>query len=141
MPLNRPLITSADKPLPTARQPLTAKRAASGSALRERTTVLAALVVLLAICFGKPLFALVQFARHSELYSHVLRIPFISAYLVWLKRRDLKLDGKQVSRWALLPLVGGATLLSAYWFWLRSGWKPSETDYLAVMILAFLLFG
>jgi exosortase C (VPDSG-CTERM-specific) len=108
--------------------------------MRERTTVLAAVIGVLVICFGAPLFHLVQFSRHSELYSYTLLIPFVSAYLIWLKRRDLTLEGKQATRWAMLPLASGAALLFGYWFWRRSGWKPSENDYLAVMIIAFLLF-
>jgi exosortase C (VPDSG-CTERM-specific) len=41
--------------------------------------------VVLAVCFAKPLFSLARFALHSELYSYILLIPFVSLYLAWLK--------------------------------------------------------
>src|SRR5258708_22067573 len=136
--LHRPLIDPVQKPSaavprPLPQPPLTRRRP-------RGVLGLAAFTLLLGICFGKPLFDLVQFARHSELYSHALLIPFISAYLIRLKRRDLKLDGKQASRWALLPLVVGATLLSPYCFCLPSGFTPIKTDSFPVFILAFLPF-
>ena len=42
----------------------------------------------LALAFAKPLWDLMQFARHSDFHSYILLIPFISAYLVWLKKRS-----------------------------------------------------
>jgi len=101
---------------------------------------LAAFTLLLGICFGKPLFDLAQFACHSELYSHTLLIPIVSAYLIWLKRRDLTPIGEPAPRWAMLPFLGGVALLAGYWFFRRSGWRPGQNDYLAAMILALLLF-
>ena len=40
----------------------------------------------LALCFAIPLWDLVRFAATSEFHSYILLIPFISAYLVWLRR-------------------------------------------------------
>src|SRR5207247_2624244 len=102
---------------------LSAARAAKRIAWRERAGILALLAVLLLICFGKPLFDLARFARQSELYSHILLIPFISAYLIWLKRQDLAPLGEPAPRWAVLPGLGSAALLAGYWFLRRSGWK------------------
>ena len=40
----------------------------------------------LALGFVVPLWNLVRFAAGSELYSYILLVPFISLYLVWLKK-------------------------------------------------------
>ena len=45
-------------------------------------------IVLLAV-FGRPLLALANYAAHSALHSHILLIPFVSAYLLYLRRDQL----------------------------------------------------
>ncbi len=42
----------------------------------------------LVLCFVFPLLNLAGFAAGSELYSYILLIPFISFYLVWIKRQQ-----------------------------------------------------
>ncbi len=44
--------------------------------------------LVLGLCFWQPLYGLVRLAVHSSLYSHILLIPFITFYLLWLQRRD-----------------------------------------------------
>ena len=46
-------------------------------------------LVILLICFGKPLYDLARFSIHGDLYSHIVLIPFITVYLIWLKRQKL----------------------------------------------------
>jgi exosortase C (VPDSG-CTERM-specific) len=106
----------------------------------QRITGLAALAALLVLCFGPQLCGLARRAFHSDLYSHILLIPFISAYLIFLKRRDLALDSERARVWALAPILSGAGLLAGYWWTARAGWKPKPDDYLALMTLSFLLF-
>ncbi len=43
----------------------------------------------LGLCYAKPLFDLARFAWNSSLFSHILLVPFVSGYLIWLKRREL----------------------------------------------------
>src|SRR2546430_925269 len=77
-------------PLDPAVQPLFAKTPASlnsgvaSSPLRR--FVLFALA--LCLCFCVPLYGLIRLALHSELYSHILLIPFITLYLIWIQRRE-----------------------------------------------------
>src|SRR6266404_8324851 len=47
---------------------------------------------ILSVCFVKPLYDLARHSLHSELYSYIPMVPLISLYLVWLKRRELRLD-------------------------------------------------
>src|SRR2546423_3280871 len=53
---------------------------------------LAVFCFILTASFTLPLYALASYALHSDLYSHILLVPFISLYLIWLKRPDLKLE-------------------------------------------------
>lgn len=98
------------------------------------------LVIVVVASFIRPLYTLVQFALHSDLYSHILLIPFVSIYLIWLQQRRLVLDSAPWRKFALLPLFLGITIVSSYWFARNSGWTPHTGDYLALMTLAFLAF-
>ena len=96
--------------------------------------------VVLVLCFGKPLCDLVRFAAKSELYSYILLVPFISCYLIWLKRRNLPVNSEPDRKWALLPWSVGSLTVAAYWFAVHSGLKLADNDYLAGMAFSFVLF-
>jgi exosortase C (VPDSG-CTERM-specific) len=96
--------------------------------------------VVLLVLFGRPLFALVSFAMHSELYSHILLVPFITGYLIWINKRKLALESQPDRRMAWLPLAIGAITLAGYWIAVRKGWSPLRPDYLAAMTFSFLFF-
>jgi exosortase C (VPDSG-CTERM-specific) len=94
----------------------------------------------LALCFGIPLWDLMRFAAGSELYSYILLIPFISLYLVWLKRASFPTCYQPARKAAAVFLTAGTVVIIAYWFVLRPRLKLVEGDYLAVMMISFLLF-
>lgn len=97
-------------------------------------------VLFLGICFAIPLWKLFRFAAASELDSYILLIPLISAYLLWLKRRNLPVAKGSSRPLAGAFLLAGTTLLCAYWLWLRPGLLTVPEDYLMTMTLCFLLF-
>lgn len=96
--------------------------------------------IIVAICFGRPLLNLVMFAAKSELYSYILLIPFVSAYLIKIKRAQLDSDAPREAQWALVPLIAGVVVLAGYRVAAGRGWSPARADYLAAMTLSFLLF-
>jgi exosortase C (VPDSG-CTERM-specific) len=98
------------------------------------------IAVIVVACFSRPLYTLVRSSLHSELYSYILLIPFISLYLVWRERQILTLPSKPPWRLALFLFLAGLVMLTGYWLAVRSGWKPKTGDYLACMTLAFLSF-
>src|SRR5215204_1120358 len=122
--------------LPAARP---AVAPAAPSSLAARTKTLAVLSVALVLCFGEPLYQLARFSMHSDLYSHILLMPFISGYLVWLQRRDLVRRCKPSPRWALVPLLLGLSIVGTYWMAVHFRWQLQSADFLALMPSAFLL--
>ena len=96
--------------------------------------------VALVVLFSVPLYRLVTFAPHAELYSHILLIPFISGYLIWLKRAELMPLPRPDRRWAWLPFGAGALVLAVYFAAVRHGWSPAKPDYLAAMMFSFVCF-
>lgn len=91
------------------------------------------------LCFAVPLWELFQFAAGSELYSYILLIPFISAYLLWLKRFNLPASVGSARLLGLCFLLAGGALLAAYWLWLRPGLPQINSDHLMVTTTCFLL--
>ena len=65
----------------------------------KRLTALMAFFVLLAMAFGGVFLELTQYAMRSDLHSHVLLIPFVTA---WLIRGRVK-DGHVPTRWSSAP--------------------------------------
>ncbi len=99
------------------------------------------LVVAAALClgFGGSLLDLLRFSINSDLYSHILLVPAISAYLVWMDRQRLRRGFEPAKRVALLLLLPGLALLAAYWLVRSAGWEPAgENDRLALLTLSFL---
>ncbi|MHC1766861.1 MAG: archaeosortase/exosortase family protein [Verrucomicrobiia bacterium] len=99
-----------------------------------------ALAILL-IAFSRPLLALVQFALSSELYSHVLLIPFVSLYMAFIQRDGLaKCEFGRGRGWAL-GVAGLAMLPLAGWWGLawESGSTGSAQDALFLSTSSFLL--
>ena len=98
---------------------------------------------VLVIGFSLPLLGLVRLALKEDLFSHVLLIPFIAGYLVWLQREGLEPASARRSVGAVIPLLLGLSLAGVGWFRLARGWRPPPEDYLALMTLAFcsLLIG
>jgi exosortase C (VPDSG-CTERM-specific) len=68
---------------------------------------------LLTLCFALPLIAWVRFAFSSELFSYVMLVPFISGYLVWIRRKDLAGEDKPSSWLAAILAVAGLGFLAA----------------------------
>lgn len=105
---------------------------------RRRWRWFVAFLILLGILFAKPLLELARFAWTSELYSHILLIPFLSIYLGWAKRRTLSAVGVPSPGLAAFPLAVGVAVMVAYWIKAGHAWVPNQNDYLSITIFAFL---
>ena len=108
--------------------------------ISDRLRGLVLTTAALLLCFILPLYGLVRFAIQSELYSHIVLIPFISGYLVWLRRRSLPPCSLPDRKAAVVPLIAGAVLLAAYWAAALSGTELGRQDSLSLTTLSFLMF-
>lgn len=100
----------------------------------------ASAVAILIFCFAVPLWKLFRFAAASDLYSYIFLVPFISIYLVWLKQSTLPVSTRPARPLAVIFLAAGTGLIAAYWLSFRSSLLAITDDYLAMMIICFLLF-
>jgi exosortase C (VPDSG-CTERM-specific) len=110
-----------------------------GAMVRRQCRRLAVAAALLAVCFGWPLVQLVSFAGHSAFFSYIPLVPFISGYLIWTNRKELKLeDVRPCWPGAALGLAAGGAMIAAYWIGGHGGWKPALQDYLTLVMAALL---
>ncbi len=103
-----------------------------------RNFVLAA--IALALCFAVPIYHLITFAAHNELYSYILLMPLVSWYLIRLKRPGALPYSKPFFGAGVALGVAGAAVLAGYFVFGRSALKLEMEDYLAINMLAFFLF-
>ncbi len=103
---------------------------------RMRSTIwFSAYAAACLLVFWAPLRSLAQLALASDTYSHILIVPFVSIFLVFIEREKLfRTLGRSVSPAAVLFFAGA--LLGVF------GWKAAAifpgSDLLALVILGFL---
>ena len=94
-------------------------------------------IVLLAV-FAQSLLALINHAAGSQLHSYILLVPFVSAYLLYLRRDQLPKNYVIDLPLAIVSLAAGLGVL-AFTYWLDfAGQAPATNDRLALLTLSFL---
>ena len=93
--------------------------------------------MLLAV-FAQPLLALISYVAGSQLYSYILLIPFVSAYLLYLRRDQLPKNYVVDLPLAIVSLVAGLGVFG-FTYWLDfAGRMPANNDRLVLLTLSFL---
>ena len=100
---------------------------------------LGALAALLTV-FWKPLASLTALAAGSEIHSHILLVPFISAYLIYIRRREVPADDGSSPLLAIVPLLAGLATLFIGWGGGAARLHLSENDLLSVLVFSFFCF-
>ena len=70
-------------------------------------------LAILCGAFALPLREFVTYARHSEVHSYVLLIPFVTAYLIYIRWKSLSRELSTAWGYALLLAIAGAGALLA----------------------------
>lgn len=94
----------------------------------------------LAAAYCNPLFRLVRLASGSELHSHIVLVPFISAYLIYIRRHLLPTNFRTAALPALI--AGGCGLGAMIWVLAGAGrgFPASENDQLSLWAFSFVCF-
>ncbi len=87
-------------------------QAASPGGLSECIKPFAISVLVLCLAYAKPIYIWAKFALGSELYSHVLLIPFVAAYFAWNKRGELREPRAARKVWAMPSFIFGLALIA-----------------------------
>lgn len=92
-------------------------------------------LLLLTLMFLQPLTRLTQYAAGTDLHSHVVLVPFITAYLLYIGRQGMPVVYR-TSLWGAVILIGvSAAIVAAAIAWRGS---MSVNDELALLALAFV---
>ena len=94
-------------------------------------------IVLLAV-FGQPLLALINYAARSELHSYILLVPFVSAYLLYLRRDQLPKKYVFDFPLAIVSLASGLGVFVFTYGLDFAGRAPADNERLVLLTLSFL---
>jgi exosortase C (VPDSG-CTERM-specific) len=94
-------------------------------------------IVLLA-AFARPLLGLIDYAAGSQLYSYILLIPFVSAYLLYIRRDQLPRNYVGDLPLGIVSLAAGLSAVAfTYWLDFR-GRAPTNNDRFVLLTVSFL---
>ena len=98
----------------------------------------ACFAVVLAAVFGHSLLTLIKYAASSQLHSYILLIPFVSAYLLYIRRDQLPKKYSVDLPLAIVSLaIGLGILIFTYWLDF-AGRAPSIGDRLTLLTISLL---
>ena len=92
-------------------------------------------IVLLA-AFARPLLALMNYAAGSELHSYILLVPFVSVYLLYLRRNQLPKNYTIDLPLAIVSLAAGLGVMA--FTYSSIGLAPADNAHLVLLTLSFL---
>src|SRR5438132_13309658 len=93
-------------------------------------------LVILCGAFALPLREFATYARHSEVHSYVLLIPFVTAYLIYIRWKQLSRELSSTWGYALLLAAAGTGALFASLHFAELG----QNDYMTLLALSFVCF-
>ncbi|PYL91649.1 MAG: hypothetical protein DMF14_06375 [Verrucomicrobia bacterium] len=93
-------------------------------------------LVILCGAFALPLREFVTYARHSEVHSYVLLIPFVTAYLIYIRWKHLSRELSSAWGQSLLLAAAGTGALLASEHFVDLG----QNDYMTLIALSFFCF-
>ncbi|PYK11629.1 MAG: hypothetical protein DME61_00190 [Verrucomicrobia bacterium] len=96
----------------------------------------AGFVFVLLAAFARPLLALMNYAAGSELHSYILLVPFVSAYLLYLRRDQLPKNYTIDLPLALVFLGAGLGVMA--FTYSSIGLAPADNAHLVLLTLSFL---
>lgn len=108
---------------------------------RSRLWVYGGFLVCLAVIYALPLSSLFRYAASRDLYSHIFLVPFITLYLVYVKRSSLHaMDVGSSRAEAGVMAASGGIALSIYVWMLLAGYELNTNDTLSLTIFSFVAF-
>jgi exosortase C (VPDSG-CTERM-specific) len=96
-----------------------------------------AFVVLLTAAFVHPLISLTTCAIGTDIHSHIVMIPFISAYLVYFRRKELPADYVWSPEWVSTLLAAGLAALLAAGSLSKTNPPLGHNDFFSLIAFSF----
>jgi exosortase C (VPDSG-CTERM-specific) len=94
--------------------------------------------IALLAAFGQPLLALMNYAARSQLFSYILLIPFVSAYLLYVRRDQLPKKRRTDFLLTFVSLAAGTGLFTLAHSLEFGGRAPTINTRIVLLTLSFL---
>jgi exosortase C (VPDSG-CTERM-specific) len=94
--------------------------------------------IALLVVFARPLLMLISYVAGSQLHSYILLVPFVSAYLLYLRRDKLPKNYRTDLPLAILSATAGLGLLAFTHSLDFAGQAPVNNDRIVLLTLSFL---
>jgi exosortase len=99
----------------------------------RRNILFLAFSIILSAFYYEPLKELMTISMRNELYSHIILIPLVSGYFLFLKRKSLWVDANYSYFWGLTLILGG---LGVYFLAIDQGMRLNRNDHLSLVIFS-----
>ena len=116
----------------------TVRVAPSNQGKKWRILGAACFLLLVIAAFSRSLLTLINYAVGSDLYSYILLVPFVSAYLLWVRRHQFAKNYVTDLGLAAVCLLAAVVLLVFSLTWQSATRAPNEPERLALVTLSFL---
>jgi len=94
--------------------------------------------IVLPVLFARPLLMLISYVAGSQLHSYVLLVPFVSAYVLYLRRDQLPKNYRTDLPFTLVSLAAGLGLLAFTYSLEFTGRAPGNNGRIVLLTLSFL---
>jgi len=121
--------STVERPGPDKKNPITIS-------MNQRNLIFVVFSIIVFMIFYVPLRDLWVLSSDDELYSHIFLIPLISAYFIYLKRREIFQNVSYSFSAGFVVLITGTML---YVVGMSQGFKLSQNDYLSLMTFTAVL--
>lgn len=106
--------------------------------LPRRVVWFFAFAIGLSLAFAKPLYAMLRYSLDTDLHSHAILIPLITAYLIWLRRDQAVPVPASSPVLMVVPLAVGLVALKAILFPTPEMAATKANDYLALTTFCYV---
>jgi exosortase/archaeosortase family protein len=94
--------------------------------------------IVLLVVFARHLLMLISYVAGSQLHSYILLVPFVSAYLLYLRRDQLPKSYGTDLPLTIVSLTAGVGLLALTYSLEFAGRAPANSDRIVLLTLSFL---
>jgi len=103
----------------------------------KRNILFLAFNILVGAIYFEPLKELITVSMRNELYSHIILIPLVSGYFLFLNRKSLLVEVNYSYVWGLTLIILG---MGMYFLALDQGTNLNRNDYLSLVIFSAVSF-
>ena len=105
--------------------------------ISKRNILFVSFSILSLLIFHTPIREVLRLAFYERLYAHMILVPFVSGYFIFLKRREIGSQAAySLKAGIILSLIG----ILLFWLGEKNGLGLSQSSHLSLAVLSALIF-